>query len=368
MTRAFERAGYETYMLARYTGEAREYEEIEGVRIMRIGKGMPRAAMLPVPGNLLWRHAIEQACEKLKPSLVMPREIMLSAASARAARQIGAKTIIDMAENYPAAMKLWKKYNSNFLSRLTVHTLKLPERAERKAVALADGIITVCDEQNERLAGSYRYSESRMQVVHNTPELAQFGEPDLNFNEGGTVFCHHGWLTAEKSVMQFLKGFLLAAERDRSLRFILAGDGDCLPDYKTVVASSKARESVVFTGKYNFVDLKLLLSRSDIGALPYEDNAFNAYTIHNKIFDYFAAGKPVLTSSVAPLRRLIEETRAGISSDARTPEEWRAAILEAAATLKTRSYAKTAFLAHAEKYNWEQDARNMLAFTERILS
>src|SRR5271157_3875970 len=164
---ALRDAGHEVTLLARWkVGQALE-ENCQGIRVIRVGRRLPAAASLPVPLNPVWAAAIRRTIEDLRPELVLAREIMLVEPAASVCRQRGIPLIIDMAEHYPATMRAFDKYQRGIMG-LLVFKLGVPDRVERRAVSMADGVITVCGEQNDRLHSQFGYLHDRMAVVHNT--------------------------------------------------------------------------------------------------------------------------------------------------------------------------------------------------------
>ena len=88
------------------------------------------------------------------------------------------------------------------------------------------------------------------------------------------------------------------------------------------------------------------------------------HTIGNKIFDYFACGKPVIVSPAVPLRRVVEETGAGLLLRDSTPE----AIAEGlgrAMSIDLAPLAERGLAAARARYNWENDNGAMLDFLAR---
>ncbi len=141
--------------------------------ILRVGRGLPGAASLPVPQNPLWSSAIRRLIDGWAPDLVIAREIMLAEPAAGACRRRGIPLIIDMAEHYPATMRALEKYQRGMM-----RYSGLPGEAARPGGTAGDGPRRRghhrLREQNTRLHAMFGYPLDRMAVVHNTPERAAF--------------------------------------------------------------------------------------------------------------------------------------------------------------------------------------------------
>jgi glycosyltransferase involved in cell wall biosynthesis len=378
--RAFSETGWDVYILARWIDEKSETEVLtNNIKVIRTGYEVPHYRTYPVSVNPIWKKAILKLVNEIKPDLIMPRDIMLAELCGKVGRKYNIPVIMDMAENYPAAMKGWKKYKRTFLSRLLVHKLNIPELVEKRAVKLMDGIITVCQEQNERLKEVYDYDINRMCVAHNTPETDFFSKESLKDNINQTqnntssknypkklIFGHHGYTSDEKSLVKFLFGFQQASLENKNIEFHIAGTGESIEELRALAEKFSSRDRIKFYGEYSYEDLPEIINRWDIGVIPYQLNEFNNFTIHNKIFDFFAMGKPVFCSETKPFMRLIKETGAGINVNCEREFAIRDAILKIY-DMDLTEMSKRGRESFEKKYNWSVDSKNILDFVNKYL-
>ncbi len=358
--------GYEVYLIARWFDGEPERENYKNINIIRAGFQKQFKLSQPISINPIWKNTINNAVQEIKPDIIIPRDIMLAEACGKIGHKFDIPVIMDMAEHYPAAMKGWKKYYDNLSLRILVHYLNIPELVEKRAVNLMDGIITVCTEQNQRLNEQFNFSLYNMQVVHNTPTKDFFKDNTNQKKINGIIFGHHGFTTNEKSIKNFLLGFILAANIDKKIEFLIYGDGESYDELSNIANSSNVNNQIKFKGNYLFNDLPQIINLFDIGVIPYQISDFNNYTIHNKIFDYMASGRPVIVSEATPMKRIINETKAGIVVDCSNPENIADAILNIQ-NLDLQTMSENGIKAFREKYNWEVDSKNMIDFIERII-
>ncbi len=360
---ALKDAGYDVTVMARWKPGQPSEEEFDGLRILRVGRGLPGVASLPVPFNPVWSSAIRNVIDGWAPDLVIAREIMLTAPAAGACRRRGIPLIIDMAEHYPATMRALEKYQRGMM-RYLVFQARLPDRVEGRAMARADGVITVCEEQNARLHAMFGYPHDRMAVVHNTPERAAFDSVRKGPAKPPRVFAYHGHMSAQRGLDRLIRGFAQVARHHPQIRLDLAGDGDVRLSLVRLAEQCGVAEQVRFIGKYRFAELNDLYSQTDVGLVAYPVDESIDHTIGNKIFDYFACGKPVIVSPAVPLRRVVEETGAGLVLRDSTPE----AIAEGlgrAMSIDLTPLSERGLSAARAKYNWENDKRVFLDFLAR---
>ncbi len=365
ITTSLKKAGNFVLLLAR-RGDEENADEIDGnFLIKRVGAKGRQKDSAPFFISKNWKKWIKETVKEYKPDLIIVREMLIAEIAGKIAKKYSIPIIMDMAENYPACIKEWKKYNNSVAKRFAFHTLKLADIIEKRSVKLMDGIITVCQENSERVSKAYKYPMDKICVVHNTP-LSCYRNELQPINSNQLTILHHGFLTSEKSLLNFIEGFCNFAKNKNKVHLIIAGDGDCLEDYMTIVNEKKCQDKVEFTGRYKYEELNEIISKIDIGVMPYQENDFNNYTLHNKIFDYFAHGKPVITSKAKPMLRLIDETKAGVSIDCESSDkitkwleenlwlfDWRTAQIQ----------SKNA----SEKYYWEKDAKILLQFIDKYM-
>ncbi len=364
---ALAAAGLNVYLLARGGDGRPAHEKIGSINIIRVGAGVKRAFSTPFPANPVWVKAIEKAVDSVMPDVIIPREIMLAEDCGKIALRRRIPVVMDMAEHYPAAMRDWIKYNKTAFSRFLMHKAKLPDHVEKRAVNLMSGIFVVCEEQIQRLGRQYSFPAPAMAVVHNTPPLEMFDNARRGTSAPPVVFGHHGNMTAEKSLETLIRGFDIAADSNQAITLLLAGEGESFEGYRDIISNLKNKDRITLTGKYSYSDTTALMSRIDIGVVPYQISDFNNYTIHNKIFDYWACGKPALVSETIPLKRIIAETGAGMTGNFSTPRGAAEAILEISNQPNPVEMAEKARLAAENKYNWKEDARELVRFIERFL-
>jgi glycosyltransferase involved in cell wall biosynthesis len=294
---------------------------------------------------------------------VISREIMLVEQAADACLKRGLPLIIDMAEHYPATMRALEKYQRGLMRYLVFHAA-LPDRVERRAVARADGIITVCEEQNARLHRAYGYPRDRMVVAHNTPEQGTFEKVRKGSSLPPRVFAYHGHITAQRGLDRLIRGFAQVATRYSGIRLDIAGDGDARQSLVQLAARCGIRDQVRFVGKYRFSELVDLYSQTDVGVVTYPGDESIDHTIGNKIFDYFACGKPVIVSPAAPLRRVVQETGAGLVLEDCSPEAIAQGV-ERAMTTDLKPFSDRGLACTRAKYNWESDKQRLVDFLAR---
>ncbi|MGZ3862070.1 MAG: glycosyltransferase [Bacteroidia bacterium] len=118
---------------------------------------------------------------------------------------------------------------------------------------------------------------------------------------------------AEEAVeaMQFVEGAIL----------LIIGGGDAYASLKLKVESLKLQDKVVMKGKMKPEELYHYTCNADIGlSLDKDTNINYRYSLPNKIFDYIAAGVPVLASPLTEIEAFIHKYRVGICIKSHEPQ------------------------------------------------
>lgn len=355
-------AGANVVILAKYEGEDLQFEKFKNYSIYRVGLGKSKISTSPVPYNRFWYNSIFDTVKKFNIDLIIVREIMLAEQAGKIGKRLKIPVIMDMAENYPALMRLWKKYRSGFLNKLLYHKLGVAEWTESITVDLMDGIIVVCPEQVERLFEKFLFPREKVAVIYNTPPKDFVKNVNKNISCDKRIkFCHHGHLTDEKKITPFLNAMLKVPNHPERFTFCIAGAGESLEELLAIHKSAGAPDNIIFYGKYNYEELGEIISACDYGVLPYEPNDFNNYTIHNKIFDYFAYSKPVIVSNVRPLSKIADETNACKVVDFDNVESTRK-LFDNIGDYDYNNLSQNAKSAFESKFNWEIDCQNLIKF------
>lgn len=310
--------------------------------------------------------ALAERIRKFRPELVIARDIPLALPTATACRRARIPWVIDMAEHYPVAMRTWKKYQDNPITRFAINQLKVPDRVERRAVRLADGILPVIDEQKERLIRDYGCESSKIVPVLNTPESSRL-PPQIARSRSGARFGYHGVVIQDRDLLTVIRGFDRVAETHPEARLTIAGSGESDADVRRELERCRHRDKVELTGRFKPEQLSQLYSAVDFGIVSWTVNEFTDNTIANKFFDYAAFGKPVVYAETQPMVRLMKSMQFGFGyrgGDAESCAAAMAKILEA----DYASLAQNGRRAVEREFNWEIDTRRMVEFLRGLIA
>jgi hypothetical protein len=193
MTDTLAKAGFEVFVLARNIkgvtepgtshpyAASRSVEQAEWrhrLHLRRVLDNTPekwRAPLtLPYHVNPIWGQAIRDLVVKDGCRLLIVRDMPLMLAATAVGKRYGVPVIFDMAENYPAVMAEWRKWEGRARAfvNLFARNITLARMVERAAIRAADRILVVVPEHIERVA-RLRGTVEGIEVVENTPVLEE---------------------------------------------------------------------------------------------------------------------------------------------------------------------------------------------------
>jgi glycosyltransferase involved in cell wall biosynthesis len=110
-----------------------------------------------------------------------------------------------------------------------------------------------------------------------------------------------------------------------------------------------------------------IVSAADVGVIPHLANDWANTTIPNKLFDYMAAGIPVLTSDSRPCSRIVRETGCGEVFRSGDVDSLVSAVRRLASRENRRRLGAAGISAILEGMNWEADSTRLRNTLEGIL-
>jgi glycosyltransferase involved in cell wall biosynthesis len=240
--------------------------------------------------------------------------------------------------------------------------------AERIGAPRADATITVSDGIAARLSERYRL-RSEPVVIRNLPDLPPPGAapaPDLRRELGvgdAPLIVHQGAATPGRGCETLLDAIALLPEAHL---LFLGAEG---PHVEGLMGSAAVRGLAARTHLLGPVPPETLLShtaQADIGVSLLEDSCENhRLALPNKLFEYLAAGLPVVVSDLPEAATLVRTRRVGWSADAADPQSVAAALREALARQDDEGLRARIGKAVAE-LSWEWEKGRLIAVYERL--
>ncbi len=377
-TRSLAAAGHRVVLISRNDRCQARTEETSWMTVKRlpcIGAGggtLNRVINFPFPANPVWFFSILRAAMECRADCILVRDLPLALTALAVGRRLGVPVVYDMAEVYPEFLRDRVEFGRASLLDRAVKSPRAAALVERAVLRRADTVIVVSEEARERCL---RMGVPPDRVVHvgNTPADVDAiravprdpARDDPTFDDFVLLFV--GILMWDRGVVDIVRALPAIRAVFPNTRLVVAGDGDERGRVERLVAETGLESCVDLLGWREHASLPGLYAASDVGLLPFLPGRHVKITLANKLFDYMAAGVPIVASDLPPMRRILEETKAGVLF---TPGD-SASLASAVVDLlrdgaMRRRLAQNGCRAAAEKYNWREDEKRFLEIFDSV--
>ncbi len=330
-----------------------------------------RALNFPYFFNPMWIWHLFRTAHHIEADCVVVADLPLAPTALAVGRALQLPVYYDMAEVYPEFIR--SRWETGEM-RWTDHIVRNPWVAdvlERFVVTKMEKLFTVSEESLQRLI-AMGVDPARIVLVGNSPEdpeayLGRGSTPeDMRPYEGRAVLLFVGILIGDRGVATAVRAMEYLKESHPEAVLVVVGDGPDRPRLEAECRSRGLEASVAFLGWKPHELLPDYYACGAIGLLPFDDGRHIRLTLANKLFDYMAAGLPVIASDLRPMRRVVEQCESGLMVEPESPE----ALAQAAVRMLDdpalrRSMGEMGRRAVAERYNWQHDQRRLLDAFER---
>ncbi|MBO9520114.1 MAG: glycosyltransferase family 4 protein [Nocardioidaceae bacterium] len=178
------------------------------------------------------------------------------------------------------------------------------DQVARTATGRAGVVACVSDPVAAWVRGLGAADPSRVHVVPNGVDTRRFAARPVRRSADVFTLGFLGTLKPWHGVDLLLQALALLRRSDPSWRLLVVGDGPERPLLGSLVAALGIAGCVELTGAVAPEEVPGLLSRMDVAVAPYPP-ATDFYFSPLKIYEYLAAGLPVIASDVGPLPALL---------------------------------------------------------------
>lgn len=263
----------------------------------------------------------------------------------------GIKVVYDVHEDVP---------------RQVMHNGRLPGWAKAIASPIAAflewiggyvfaGVVVVTDEI------ARRFPRRNTVLVRNFPLLKELHAPDAKpMRSRRKEFTYIGTITQNRNIFRMMEAVHALPDADACLR--LAGDF-IMPEDRKAAGSMPAWSRVKYEGWQSREGVASILSDSRAGLVLLKPIPHEMVTLPIKLFEYMAAGIPVISSDFPLWREIVEGTQCGLLVDPENTEAITAAMQwildnpEEAQAMGDRGRR-----AVEQIYSWETEAKTLVAF------
>lgn len=281
---------------------------------------------------------------------------------ARAAWRVkapGCKVVLDLHENRPEIMRLYKHVRS-LTGRLTIFP-RVWARFERRYIQASDVTIVVTQEAEAWYRGRGIVPQRGFWVVPNYAEKRFNPNPQVQSLDGEGVRMLYIGDTGERRGL----GVALKAMRDMgpesNVELDVLGDGTYQSEIERMVRDWGLQDRVRLHGWVDPTTFDAHLSRADVGICPIQRNPHHDTTYANKIFQYMAYGLPILVSDCPSQVQVVNQHDCGAVHRADSPEDFALKLQELVSDPEAYvRRSENGLAAMRKERNWEAAAGRLV--------
>ena len=379
---------HDVYILCRITKNIEPFETIKGVNIIRkieyknnVHKGIIDAitAILfihPFLGNI-----ISNFIKDNKIDVLHVHDLPLAKTVYIAAKKNGTKTVLDLHENYPAALKTWFIWRKNPIIRLKnklFFNYNRWRKYESSILKKYDVLIAVVEEMKQRLISQHNIPENKIFVVPNS-EKKEFAKNFETFKgdyfsdyHDKFIISYVGGFGPHRGLHNAIEGMKWISEKIPNALLVLVGPSnkDVRIYLENIVQQNNLEKYVLIKGSEPFSKVIDIMKGSNINIIPHISNEHTESAVPHKFFQILLSQKPLLVSDCAPMKRLVEENGVGTYFIAANSEDFANKVIEIEKDYdKSIKIAKKGYHeAFNGSLNWESTSKDLIKLYDTILN
>ncbi|WP_117173763.1 glycosyltransferase family 4 protein [Rhodoferax lacus] len=328
---------------------------------------------LPMNGRLMrwmkrltWRYLVDQesfysrlfysTAAQYKPRVFVANDLPMLPVASQLAKACGAKLVYDSHELYS---------EQEFSDREKRGWAEI----EAKYIGTCDLVITV----NPSIASELekRYGIEGVKVIYNAERTHTAPAVSRRFHE---VFG----LSADKEIV-LLQGGISAGRnlevlveamryvKNSAVVLVVLGDGLLLNSLQKLAQQAGIKGRIYFHAAVPQNELLALTAAANVGVIPYQATCLNNhYCTPNKLFEFIAAGLPILATDLPEIRRLVEGQQIGLVGNTSSAQAL-AVLMDDVFSDKQRFGSwKARMSVVRQRICWEQEEKKLVELYEAL--
>jgi len=345
------RAGYDVTLIV---ADGKENEEKEDVRILNVGVSrFGRAGRMTRTVIAMYKKALNMNADiyHIHDPELIPAGLLLKA--------LGKKVIYDVHEDYPKAI-LSKHYLSPWVCRLTARAFQI---FEEFAARRFSGIVSA----TPAIAKRFEKLNKNVITIQNFPII---DKPHINekvsWKKRSNVMAYVGRIGALRGAKEMVEAAGLASKKT-DVHLMLAGDFSP-QSLKEEVELMEGWEQTKYLGYLPREKVAGLLGRVKAGLVLIHPEPRYQVSYPIKLFEYMAAGIPVIASDFPLWREIVENAGCGLLVNPKKPIEIADAVIylfenpEEAEVMGKRGRKLV-----EERYNWGMEEKKLLYLYSKLI-
>jgi glycosyltransferase involved in cell wall biosynthesis len=374
--RALVDGGHTVFLCARNRKLVTTHEEVDKMQVRRmkpisfLPPKVDVGLMFPAFFSPRWAGLIGEVVWRDRCDAILVRDLPLALTGVAVGKALGKPVVLDMAENYPAALRAIHSHKTPTIADHIVRNPRFADLVEYLSIRGLDHVIVVCKENRDRLIDQGVPPE-KVSVVRNTPDLEVFEDievPESVAQRFGDdfVLMYVGAVDPFRGLDTVIQALPEIRRHIPKIKFAILGKGQGVEEVEALAQELGVADITDMVGFLPMEELGGYIGRADVCIVPHHVNEHINTTLPNKLYEYMASGRAVISTDAAPLERVIEETGCGVTYISGDPASLAQQILSLRQSKTCEDMGAAGRKAILEELNWGEDQKQLLHIFEQF--
>jgi glycosyltransferase involved in cell wall biosynthesis len=364
----------------------KEYEEINGVKIVRAisYKNNFERGLIDVFLSIRFIHPyfykkLKRFIDDFSLDVIHVHDLPLAKSAYLAAQKKEIISILDLHENYAAALSTWFSWRKNPIIRLKNKIFfgyNRWSKYESSCLPHFDRIITVVEEMKQRILNENSIEGHKIVVIPNSEKKVffknfEFGRNNYFKNDKDRfIVSYVGGFGPHRGLHIAIEGMKYVTKQISHVKLVLVGPAnkDVHEHLNNLVKKYGLEHHVEIKGREPFEKVVEIMQGSNINIVPHISNEHTESAVPHKLYQILLSGKPLLVSDCAPMKRMVSENEMGYVFESGNPMSFAEKVIEIYEDpKKAEQRAQKGFQETYEgKLNWEHTEGDLLHLYDNL--
>lgn len=368
-------AGHEIFLFhIDYEGRPRQ-EEYQGIRIFRMNGSWllyKLSALVYTLPFFRWKvqRPVKHFIRESGVEVLHIQDMVIAEAVFRVNREFSLPVVLDLHENRPEIMKLYKHVNQ-WPGRWLIHPARWSEK-QIEFMEKADHVILVTEEAREWAFEEANIPKEKVTVLPNVVRLNEFKVKNTDpliydLSEDRFTVLYIGDTSLRRGTSTAIEAIAELRDRIPNIQLLLVGSSsqDHLLRQKT--KKHQLESWVRFEGWQDPEKLPAYIHASQVGISPLHRNLHHDTTYANKLFQYMAIGRPVIVSDCPAQAQVVQKEQCGLVHEAGNERDLADKILTLYENpVLRKQMGEKGRKAIKETYHWESTGKALIRLYNQI--
>lgn len=264
-----------------------------------------------------WNISIKRFIKKYGIEILHAHDLYMARAAKRASDHYKIPLVLDLHENYPAAIKEYHWAN-RFPSRLIVRPSRW-EKKEKKYLSYADRIIVLSSSYRNHLLAKYPGTDPvQVKIYPNVPDVKRMSsyaiDRDILPPYDRKIIFYFGVISQRRGIMTTIEAAEILLRDNQSIHLLLIGPIDKAEKDRFIrlFAGSEISGHLTYYPWKDIGEFPSYVHASAVCISPIIKNPQHESGVANKVFQYMLFGKPILVSDCEPQADIVSKTGCGL--------------------------------------------------------